>query len=218
MTRLWCEFIGLYVALPLALVGWRLAFGSFPVLPVLWVASVPAAIWLACRSGWGRREFLGCRLSRAQVLHMALRLAVACAVLAGGILLVEPELFLALPREKPGLWAVIMVAYPVLSVYPQGIIYRGLYFARYAVLFKGDAGKIIAGAVVFSLGHLIFMNIWALVLTLAGGVLFCRTYRAAGSMMASDVEHAVCGQFVFTWGWGQFLYHGVTRVVEGVAG
>ncbi|MDR2849609.1 MAG: CPBP family intramembrane metalloprotease [Verrucomicrobiota bacterium] len=217
MIRLWCEFIGLYVALPVALAGVRLAYGAFPVLPILWVAALPAAVCLARRYGWGRREFFGLGLSRGQAARMAFRLALAGAVLTGGLLLVAPGLFLELPRRDPRLWALVMAAYPVLSVYPQGILYRGLFFARYAALFPGGRSGIAAGAAVFCLAHLLFANVWALALTLAGGVLFVRTHRATGSMLAADVEHAVCGQMVFTCGWGRFLYHGVTRLVEGGA-
>jgi hypothetical protein len=218
MVRLWCEFIGLYVLLPVALAGARQAFGTFPVLPVLWVAAHPAALCLVRRHGWGRRELFGFNLSRAQAARMAVRLVLAAALLAGGILVAAPDLFLELPRRDPRLWALIMVAYPVLSVYPQGVLYRGLYFARYASLFRSERGRILAGAAVFSLAHLVFANVWALALTLAGGLLFCRTHRETGSMLASDLEHAVCGQLVFTCGWGRFLYHGITRLAEGMTG
>ena len=218
MIRLWCEFAGLYVVLPVVLVAVRLMNGAFPVLPVLWVAACPAAVYLARRHGWGRRAFIGFDVSRAQAARMASRLALAAALLAGGILVLSPEFLLELPRRNLRLWALVMAAYPVLSVYPQGILYRGLYFARYAALFRSERAKILAGAVVFCLAHLVFMNVWALALTLAGGVLFNRTYRRTGSMLASDVEHAVCGQLVFTLGWGRYLYHGVTRLASSLAG
>jgi hypothetical protein len=216
MVRLWCEFIGLYVLLPVALAGVRLACGAFPVLPVLWVAACPAAVYLVRRHGWGRRAWFGLGLSRVQAWQLAARLVLAAALLAGGLLLAAPELLLELPRRNPRLWALVMVAYPVLSVYPQGILYRGLYFARYAVLFGSGRGQVLAGAAVFCLAHLVFANVWALALTLAGGIVFCRTQLRTGSMLAADLEHAVCGQLVFTLGWGRFLYHGVTRLAESV--
>jgi membrane protease YdiL (CAAX protease family) len=97
----------------------------------------------------------------------------------------------------------VMVCYPLLSVYPQGILYRGLFYARYADLFRSERGAWVAGAAAFSLAHLVFANVWAVGLTFAGGLLFNRTYRKTGSLLASDVEHAVCGQWVFTFGWGR---------------
>lgn len=218
MVRLWLEFIGLYVALPAVLLGARLAGCEVPVLPVLWLAAYPAARYLVVRRGWGVRELIGFSLTRAQAWHLAMRLVIAAAVLTGGILWVAPERFLDLPRRDLTLWALIMFFYPALSVYPQGILYRGLFYARYAGLFRDERGAWLAGAAVFCLAHLVFANGWALGLTLAGGLLISRTYRKTGSLMASDLEHAVYGQLVFTSGWGRFLYHGTTRLVESLSG
>ncbi len=214
MEILRCECVLLYIGLPLLLAGLRLALGSFPVLPVLWAAAGPAVVYLIKNEGWGRREFFGWRVNRAHMLRLGLRLLAAAAVLGGGILLAAPELFLELPRRSPRLWALIMVFYPLLSVFPQGILYRGLFHARYAPLFGSERVRRLAGAAAFSLAHLVFLNPWALLLTLAGGLMFNKTYRSTGSLQAANLEHAVCGQLVFTCGWGRYLYHGITRLVE----
>ena len=217
MKRKAFECALLYVGLPVLLAAVRLAGGPFPVLPVLWVAACPAAVYLVKHEGWGRREFFGWRVESTCALHLGLRLLAAAAVLAGGILLVAPELFLELPCRSPRLWALVMIFYPLLSVLPQGILYRGLFYARYAPLFAGEGMRRVAGAAAFSLAHLVFLNPWAMLLTLAGGMLFNRTYRASGCLQAANLEHAVCGQLVFTCGWGRYLYHGVTRLMEHAA-
>ena len=214
MLRRWIEFILLFVVLPAALLAVKRLGVSFPVLPVLWVAACAAARFLAARHGWGAKEFLGFSLTRRQAGHLALRLIVAVAALACGILLLAPAQFLELPRSNPHLWALVMVFYPILSVYPQGILYRGLFYARYACLFHTERAAWLAGAVAFSLAHLVFGNVWALVLTLAGGLFMSSTYRRTGSLLASDIEHAVYGQLVFTLGWGRFLYHGTVQLIE----
>ena len=216
VIRLWVEFVSLYVALPMALLAARRLGGPFPVLPVLWVAACPAVRYLVTRQGWGVRELLGFSPDRRQLLWLGVRLAVAGAALAGGVLLVAPEQAFALPRRDPRLWGLVMVFYPLVSVYPQGLLYRGLFFARYARLFGTERQALLAGSVVFSLAHLVFANVWAMALTLIGGLLINRTYRNTGSLMASNLEHAVYGQLVFTCGWGPFLYHGTVRLLEGV--
>ncbi len=216
VRRLWLEFALLYVALPVALLAVRRMGGAFPVLPVLWIAAYPAAYYLVRRHGWGAKELLGFSLTRPQAAHLALRLAVAAAVLAGGILLVAPEQFLELPRRSTKLWALVMAAYPLLSVYPQGLLYRGLFFARYARLFRSERGARLGATLVFGLAHVVFANVWAVALTLIGGFFISRTYRKTGSLLASDFEHALYGQLVFTTGWGRFLYHGTTRLLERV--
>ncbi len=213
--RLWVEFVSLYVALPMALLAARRWGGPFPVLPVLWVAAYLAAHFLVTRQRWGVRELFGFSLNRRQLLWLGLRLALAGAALAGGILLVAPEQAFDLPRRDPQLWGLVMVFYPLVSVFPQGILYRGLFFARYACLFGTERQAWLAGCVVFSLAHLVFANVWAMALTLIGGLLLNRTYRNTGSLMVSNLEHAVYGQMVFTCGWGLFLYHGSVRLLEG---
>lgn len=214
MVRLWIEFAGLYVALPVALLAARRLGWSVPVLPILWVAAYPAARCLVKRYAWGAKELVGLALTRAQATRLALRLAAAAAVLTAGIVWVAPEQLLELPRHNPRVWALVMVFYPVLSVYPQGILYRGLFYARYAALFRSERGAWWAGALAFSLAHLVFANVWAVALTFAGGLLINRTYRVTASLMASDLEHAAYGQLVFTTGWGRCLYHGTTRLFD----
>lgn len=212
--RLWIEFALLYALLPAALL-WAKRFGwSVPVLPVLWAAAYPAARVLAARYGWGAKEFVGFALTRPQALRLALRAAAAAGLLAGGILLVAPGQFLELPRSNPRLWGLILTFYPLVSVYPQGVLYRGLFYARYAGLFGSERAAWLAGAAAFSLAHLAFANVWAVALTFAGGLLINRTYRRTGSLLASDLEHALYGQLVFTTGWGRFLYHGTARLLE----
>lgn len=214
MVRLWAEFLLLYVALPVGLAVLRQRAGAVPVLPVLWAAACPAACYLAWRESWGRREFFGLRLTGRQAAGLALRLVLAAAVLTAAILLVAPERLGELPRRNPSLWGLVMVCYPLVSVYPQGIVYRGLFGARYARLFGGGRRAWLAGAAAFSLAHLLFGNGWALAWTFAGGLLIGRTYSRSGSLMASCVEHAAYGQLVFTTGWGRYLYHGTVRLLE----
>lgn len=214
MRRLGIEFVLLYVGLPLALLAARWLGCKVPVLPFLWAAAYPAAVCLVRRYGWGAKELVGFSLTRPQAGHLLLRVAIAAAVLTGGILLVAPEQLFELPRRSPSLWALVMLCYPVLSVFPQGILYRGLFYARYASLFGSERRAWLAGALAFSLAHLVFVNVWAVALTFVGGLFINRTYRKTGSLMASGLEHALYGQIVFTVGWGRFLYHGTVRLLE----
>lgn len=217
MSR-WIEFAALYVGLPVALMAARLSGFSFPVLPLLWAAALPAGMFLVARCGWRGRELLGLGLGRRQSWHLALRVGIAAVALSAGAWAVSPETFLALPRRDVRLWALVMAFYPLLSVYPQGILYRGLFHARYAGLFPEGRVRAAAASLAFGLAHLAFANAWAVALTLVGGFFLDRTYRKTGSLMASNLEHALYGQIVFTSGWGRFLYHGTVRLAEGVAG
>ncbi len=214
MVCLRLEFIGLYLALPTLLMAARLAGCVVPVLPLLWMAALPAAFYLVKCRRWSVRELVGGVPERQQLAGMVLRFVSAAFILSVGILLIEPGGFMLLPRRDPRLWALVMVFYPVLSVVPQGILYRALFRERYAVLFRSETSRMLVAAAVFSLAHLVFANGWAVGLTLVGGFLINRTYRKSGSMLAANIEHAVYGQLAFTTGWGFFLYHGTIRLIE----
>ena len=119
-----------------------------------------------------------------------------------------PQLEWSFMRSNPAFWAVVMVAYPVVSVYPQGLLYRAFFFDRYAALFPGKWATILASAAAFAFLHIIFRNWLAVALTFAGGLLFAARYADTGSLAASSFEHALYGCWLFTVGLGQFFYHG----------
>jgi uncharacterized protein len=119
---------------------------------------------------------------------------------------VTPDLWLAFPRRKPVVWALVMVLYPVLSVYAQNIIYRAFIFHRYRGLFRSPEAMVWASALAFGWAHVIFQNAVAILLTLAGGLIFARTYQRHRSLLLVSIEHALYGCLVFTVGLGWALY------------
>ncbi|MDD5707382.1 MAG: CPBP family intramembrane metalloprotease [Kiritimatiellae bacterium] len=211
--RLWIEFLGIYVLLPLSATALRMLNGAYPVLPILWLASLPAALWLVAH-GFDRHDFFAWRGLRLVWRGVLLRAVLAAAVMTGLVLLIEPDWLFQLPRTSPQLWLLIMCFYPLVSVYPQGILYRALYYRRYAVLFPHAWSVRLAGAMAFSFCHLFFLNLWALLLTLAGGWFFGRTYERTRSLPVANFEHALYGCLLFTIGLGRFLYHGTMALIE----
>jgi membrane protease YdiL (CAAX protease family) len=136
-----------------------------------------------------------------------------CFLICAGVVwvvvwLLAPELLFSFVRSNPVSWALVMVLYPVLSVYPQGIIYRSFLMHRYAALFPSGTLLIIVSAAAFAFMHIIFRNPLAVALTFAGGLLFAWRYRVTGSLFTSSLEHALYGCWLFTVGLGQYFYHG----------
>lgn len=107
--------------------------------------------------------------------------------------------------NKPLLWLVILFVYSVFSVYPQELIYRTLFFERYAILFQSTSFAIVLNAVVFSLAHIMFKSTLVLVLTFLGGLLFALTYTKTKSTLLVSIEHAIYGSWLFTVGMGTML-------------
>jgi membrane protease YdiL (CAAX protease family) len=131
-------------------------------------------------------------------------LGVLCAALVAWVL---PEELFALPRKAPLRWAIFMVLYPVLSVYPQELIYRSFLFHRYGSILSTDAARIVVSALLFAFGHVFFKAPWvAMSLTFIGGLLFSYRYTVSHSLLLSSIEHALFGQLVFTVGLHKFFF------------
>lgn len=207
------EFVLLFVALPLV---YRFSPVRIPALPLLWIVS-GYALWQLLRD----RAFDRAKLWNAGSLTAKLPVilgifAVVALVIWAGVHRFAPDLEWSFVRRSPGFWAVVMVAYPVVSVYPQGLLYRGFFFERYRSLFPGHWAMIVASAAAFAFLHIIFRNSLAVVLTFAGGVLFAARYAETESLATSSFEHALYGCWLFTVGLGQYFYHGTIATVETV--
>lgn len=164
-------------------------------------------------------------------LPLLLRLFALCvpvifAVLAAlifareqGLYTVPPEVdWFALIRRKPHIWLLVMIAYPILSVYPQEIIYRALFFHRYAPAFGSLPVAITANALLFGWAHIIFRNPVAVVLTVAGGLLFSITYARTKSLFAASFEHTLYGCLLFTVGLGWYFVGASVQALEKITG
>jgi membrane protease YdiL (CAAX protease family) len=176
------------------------------LLPVLWLGAIFA--WTLLRYGKGNRPSpsAGTPLNlRKELVFIALRFSGVAIFLVAALYFYRPDLLLGLPRRSLGLWGLIIFAYPLLSVFPQALVYRALYERRYAQVFSSPRFSLVMGSLVFCLAHIPFNNVWALVFTLPGGLIFLQTYRRTGSLGLSTLEHALYGDLLFTIGWGACL-------------
>ena len=199
------EFALIFVGLPL-LIHLRV-LPNWPI-PYLLAAALIAFLLLhsdptfnsARLSSWGKvRQFL---------LPLLLRDALFLAVLGIAVRVFAPDLLFSFIKRAPAFWAVVMVLYPLLSVYPQELLYRAFFFHRYAPLFGSGWVMLLASALAFGFVHIIFGNWLAVGLCVAGGLLFSFTYHSSGSLLLTCLDHAIFGNFIFTIGIGRFFYHG----------
>lgn len=204
------EFLTLYVGLPLA---YRFAPVRIPALPLLWVVTAYAWMQLRRDPDFDRDQLWNGETLPGQVNSMVLVFALSAVMIWLGVRHFAPRLEWSFIRQYPAFWVVVMVAYPVLSVYPQGLLYRAFLFERYAPLFPGKWAMIVASAAAFAFLHIIFRNPLAVALTFAGGLLFAWRYAETGSLATSSFEHALYGCWLFTVGLGQYFYHGTIATV-----
>lgn len=201
------EFLVLFVAVPIVLYVQRHAMRRMIIPTLLVVGTVCMTILLMDRSFARRRLWNGRRL-RQGLRRMAATFVMGAAVLSVLVALFRPELLFEFPRQRTRVWMLVMVLYPVLSVYPQELIYRTFLFHRYRPLFPKVAHRVVVSGFAFGLAHLFFANWIAPVLTTVGGLLFARTYARSASTLQATIEHGLWGNFLFTLGLGWYFYGG----------
>lgn len=208
MVALAAEFILLFAILPVAVLALPRSVWSFPLL---WLVALYCYGVLRRQHGFISRS-LWSPPSAPRTAPSILALFIPAAASAtAAVALFAPTAFLSFPRNRPGLWAAVMLLYPLLSVIPQTIIYRVFIFHRYRPLFPTRTALILASAVAFSWVHIVMRNPLAPALTLLGGLLFAWRYAKTGSVLVSAAEHALYGCLIFTIGLGGYFYMGAAR-------
>ncbi|TBN36555.1 CPBP family intramembrane metalloprotease [Paracoccus subflavus] len=201
--RFWlgAEFAALYVGAPLAIALFMPGHLLFEALAVF---SGIGLLLLWRTGGFGFRSLVRgwSRMPWREVLALSV-----LTVLAGVAILsvTHPERLFALLRS--GMLPVIWVFYPILSALPQELIFRPLFFHRYAPLMPAGQGAIALNATIFSFAHLMYWSWVVAVLTFVGGWIFARAYLRFG-FPAAWLLHALTGNLLFTVGMGAYFYTG----------
>jgi uncharacterized protein len=199
------EFSAVFVGVPL-LIYFRV-LPNWPI-PYLLGGGLAAFLWLWTHPASASSSTFGWRHLPQFLFPLLARDALLVILLGAAVWLLAPDLLFSFVKHDPRLWKLVMVLYPLLSVYPQELLYRAYFFRRYAPLFGSGWTMLIASALAFGFVHIIFGNWLAVGLCVIGGLLFSFTYQSSGSLLLTCVDHAIFGNFIFTIGLGQFFYHG----------
>jgi membrane protease YdiL (CAAX protease family) len=199
------EFLLVFCALPLAAAIPSL---RLPHLPLLLAVAGACVLVLARDPTFDRRRLWNGKAAVAASGDVGRRAFAALVAIVAIVGALYPDRLLDLPRERPLEWAALSLAYPLLSAYPQEIVYRAFLLHRYRPIFGDGRMAVAASAIAFSFLHVVYMNWPALVLTVPVGALLAVTYRRTGSLAAATLEHALYGLIAFTFGLGKFLLSG----------
>ncbi len=204
-SLLWAEFALLFIGLPLLFV-----FRWVPAvpIPVLIVVSAVMTLYLFRDDSFQRVRLWNLDGARHLVWAVLQRAAALAGLLGLAVFVFAPEQLFDLLRQAPKSWAAVMFLYPILSVYPQELVYRAFFFHRYQPLFRTESAMILASTAAFAFVHVIFGNLISVVLTVAGGWLFATTYQRSRSLLLVSVEHAILGNCIFTVGLGRYFASG----------
>jgi uncharacterized protein len=198
------EFLVLFFGIPL-LIFYRVVPNA--PIPYLFIAGIVTLLILRHDSS----HLFSFRGVAANLPRLLLRDAICLLLLGLAVRLFAPELLFSMIKRSPLLWAVIMLLYPLLSVYPQELLYRAFFFHRYQPLFGSGWFMLLASASAFGFVHIIFGNWLAVGLCIIGGFLFALTYQQSSSLILTCIDHVLFGNFLFTIGLGQFFYHAYRR-------
>ena len=205
--RLAVEFALIFVGLPL-LAGWQGQLLRRWVIPQLLLLAGIFLVLLWRDSSFDRQQM---RAVPRDWQRSLLRIAVFFVVGGAALLYLAwqsgVDLFF-FPRERPLLWVLVVLLYPLLSALPQEVIFRAFVFHRYRSLFPDPRVMMLVSASVFALAHLQLGNLLAPGLTFLGGLLFAYTFSTTRSLPMATLEHALWGDWLFTVGLGVYFYGG----------
>ncbi|MFT4015285.1 MAG: CPBP family glutamic-type intramembrane protease [Paracoccus sp. (in: a-proteobacteria)] len=197
------EFAALYLGAPLLIAVFMpghllfaaLALFSLAGLALLWFTG--GFDWPGLVRGWRRLPWL-------EILAMIL-----ITTLIGALILsfARPGAIFNMARNRPEFMLVVWCLYPILSALPQELIFRPLFFHRYAAILPTGRAAIALNAAVFSFAHLMYWSWIVAVMTFLGGWWFARAYLRFG-FPAVWALHAVAGNALFTVGMGVYFYSG----------
>jgi hypothetical protein len=200
---LWAEWLLVYGGAPLLI---TLAHKRYLMVALLWGGALVAHHVLKRTTHYTQRMEWNLPGMRAGLKEILLRFALVAPFLLLFAVWHDPQRLFSLPRERPQVWVLVMLLYPILSVWPQEIIFRTLLFHRYRLILPTTWHYALASAIAFGYAHLVFMNWIAIVLTAGGGLLFAYDYARYRSLGLLWLEHALYGCWLFTIGLGWYFY------------
>jgi len=193
----WIELLVIYVILP----------GLLYFYPIWPIAILPVAGFLVFLLVRHERGVFNRKVPLGKILWQFILLAVCLTLFAYFFARDNFFIIFSYSRMLPLLLA---ITYPLFAVIPQTLIYRTLFFQRYAKLFP-DNLLILVNAVLFSFGHVIYQNAVALLLTFFAGLIFAYNYKNDRSFWGSVLLHSLLGIYLFYVGIGIYLVTFIQR-------
>jgi membrane protease YdiL (CAAX protease family) len=204
------ELLGIFVIFPAIIY----ALLPIPIIPILWMISF-LSIWAVFKDKTFERDSLWRSFElKKNYKGMLKQFIIIAAVMIALVYFFIPDHLFSLIKEDPLLWALIVILYPLISVYPQELLYRTFFFHRYKMLFNKKWLMITVNALLFGYMHIIFQNWVSVGLTVLGGFLFASMYERTRSTLFVSVAHALYGDLIFTVGLGTYFYGGTLSMVS----
>ncbi|PIE13596.1 MAG: CPBP family intramembrane metalloprotease [Rhodobacterales bacterium] len=203
-TQLWIEFIAFYVVAPLIM---AVLLPATMMFPALFGVTFVGMVLLHITTGFSWRDLLRgwAALRWGEIIRFGAVVLIASLIIMWGT---APDQMFVLIRERPEIMVMIALFYPVVSALPQEIVFRALFFRRYARILPRGTGVLFLNAALFSLAHLMYWSWIVAVMTFVGGVVFAWAYELRQSFALAVVLHSVAGVVLFCVGMGVYFFSG----------
>lgn len=197
--------LAIVIAAPLFLVNLSSQSARFSSLFVL----AAYCFWRLLKAG-ARDSYL--RMNWRAILPglpgILLRSAVAWIVIFALVQWLYPNRLLCLAANAPAFVAAISVAYALLSVLPQEVVFRSYAAWRLDGCGVPFLPAALLSAAVFGWVHILYGSWLSVLLCFVGGIVFYRTYRKHRSLAAVWLEHSLFGAAIFVLGLDPLFYLG----------
>lgn len=201
------EFLCLCILLPTSIIVYRLA----PyMLLFLWSAAAYCAYHLFIRKHehFAKDTWKWHAVNKENMKPVILRWLLCCLGMLIFASLYAPERLFDMAYQKPYFILILFCLYPLMSAFPQELIFCSFFFHRYKPFFKTEKARIIASALVFAYAHVLYINWVAPFLSLIAGLIFAQTYAKTRSLALVTIEHALYGNALFLIGLGWYFWGG----------
>ncbi|MGK7391103.1 MAG: CPBP family intramembrane glutamic endopeptidase [Candidatus Cyclobacteriaceae bacterium M2_1C_046] len=198
------ELLFFYIAVPI-LVEQRV-FGEGPlnkIIPLLGTCAVFTIVLLANKD-YDNKNFIRFNADYKWG-NVVIRFLVISVVAFFFVEIYYPELLFNFAEEKPEKFLIFLAVYPIISVIPQEIIYRGYFFYRYKSLFSNIKVMGVVNALLFGFLHYMYDNWLAVIGATLVGILFVLHYIRTKSLLNVVIIHYAYGILIFTVGLGKFF-------------
>jgi uncharacterized protein len=196
------EFIVIFLLVPIFIY-----FGliNIPKMDILLLLSGCSFVILACDPWFNKKKLAGITCHPDTLKRIGIRYVIGGFILLSIFYMLSPQTFILIPFKKPLIWFNTSCDYLFLSVIPQELLYRAFLFHRYSTLFRGKRSPVVVSTLSFSFVHIVYGNVFALLLTLIGGYFFSTTYQKSHSIIITILEHFMYGILIFSSGSGEIL-------------
>ena len=197
----WLELLILFIGMPIVM---AYAINPSNMWIVLLTSGAVAIGLLHFTADFTWRSLRQGRINWRATAILAIVTLITASILCWWLL---PDHLFQLMSERPSLLLFLAIAYPIILVLPQELIFRPLFFKRYGTLFGGETQAIWVNAVLFSFAHLMYFHWIVFAMTFIGSFIFARGYLR-GSFPQAMVDHSIAGLMIFASGLGWLFYSG----------